>query len=196
MIVTIANQKGGAGKSATALNLCEHMEPQLIVDADVHMGISKLLQLSTRDDFAVMQPARVGDLSVINEYERVIIDCGGFDSDITRRALVMADVIITPSSDDPQDQFALIAFNEVLAFESKKNGRDIIANVLINRVHPSRRNFNEMSELISSLSHLKLLPIVIPSSSLIPKAAFSGRGVRSGQVAAKFSQLSKLINTI
>lgn len=99
-------------------------------------------------------------------------------------------------SDDPQDQFALIAFNEVLEFLSEKNQRRIIAHVFINRVHPSRRKFDEMTALVSGLSCMKLLPLVIPASAQVPKAAFLGRGVKSGTIAAKYLALSKIINAI
>ena len=138
------------------LNLIEYLSPSLIIDADVHMGISKLLQLSD-NDIKVIRPASPLDLSILNTTDCAIIDCGGFDSDITRRALELTDVIITPSSDDPQDQFALIDFNEVLEFLSVKNKRRISAHILINRVHPSRRNFDEMKDLIDGLSNMQLL---------------------------------------
>ncbi len=195
MKTVIANEKGGAGKSTMALNLIGHLSPSLIVDADIHMGISKLLQLSDTQ-IKIIRPASPLDLSILKTTECAVIDCGGFDSDITRRALELADVIITPSSDDPQDQFALVAFNEVLAFLSVKNKRRMVAHVVINRVHPSRQKFDVMKELVDGLSHMNLLPVVIPASAQIPKAAFLGRGVQSGSVAAKFSTLAKIINAL
>ena len=194
-VIAVANQKGGAGKSTTTLNLIHHLLPALLVDADVHQGISKLIQLSD-NDIRIIRPASPSDLSMVDNVPSSIIDCGGFDSDITRKALELADIIITPSSDDPQDQFALIDFNNVLEFLSEKNKRKIVAYVLINRVHHSRNNFNEIQELIQGLSHMKLLPVVIHASAQIPRAAFKGEGVKSGSVAAKYSKLAKIINTL
>lgn len=44
-VICIANSKGGTGKTSVSLNLIHHLQPELIIDADIHKGISNLLSL-------------------------------------------------------------------------------------------------------------------------------------------------------
>lgn len=192
--IVIANSKGGSGKTTISLNLIQHLKPSYIIDADAHLGISNLMRL-TETPTAVKVPKSKKDIVTWMKADKgLLVDCGGFDSDLTRAAIGEADVIITPTNDDPTEQFALMKFNDVLKVISKQKGKEVKAQVLLNRVHPSRREFNAIENLIDSLSNVELLPIVIPHSALIPKAAFRGEGVQSGNVAARFSSLAKLIN--
>lgn len=191
--IVIANNKGGTGKTALTLNLIPLINPMAIVDADLHCGISNILQLASDKREIIQVKSKLEITQLMTDKKGLIIDCGGFDSDITRTAMELADIIITPSNDDPQEQFALMKLNEILKAVSKKLGKKVISHIVISRVHPSRRDFKEFEELVSSLSNLELLPVSIPYSAQIPKAAFGGSAVKSGTVAAKFSKLAELL---
>lgn len=190
-IVCIANSKGGTGKTSVSLNLIHHLKPKLIIDADIHKGISNLLSLGDNS----IEIRKATNKQQIIDWTKtdnlVIIDCGGFDSDITRYAISQADYIITPTSDDPTDQFALIEFNKVMKAVSQMVNENLTANILLNRVHHSRQEFKDLDNLLSGLEHLERLPFIIPQSALIPKAAFKGEAVKSGAIGAKFSKVSK-----
>jgi len=190
-IICIANSKGGTGKTSVSLNLIEHLKPELIIDADIHKGISNLLSLG--DNAIEIKHAKDKDqiLQWVKTDKTVLIDCGGFDSDITRYALTQADYILTPTSDDPTDQFALIEFNDVMKEVSQMVGEKLTANILLNRVHHGRVDFSDIDKLIDGLDHLNRMPLTIPQSALIPKSAFKGTAVKNGSVASKFSKLSK-----
>jgi chromosome partitioning protein len=192
-VIVIANQKGGTGKTSISLNLIHHIKPDLIIDADIHKGISNILSLGDNK----IEVRRATDKNQIVEWvqtdKTVLIDCGGFDSDITRYAISQGDYIITPTTDDPTDQFALRDFNKVLASVSKMVNEKLTANVLLNRVHHSRHEFKDIDLLIDGLEHLDRLPVMIQQSAQIPKAAFKGEGVKGGSVSDKFKQLSKII---
>lgn len=123
--------------------------------------------------------------------DTVIIDCGGFDSDITRYSISQADYILTPSSDDAPDQLALIEFNRVMKEVSASVSEKLTAKIILNKVHHSRSDFSDFDSLIDGLDYLERLPFTIPHSALIPKASFKGGGVKSGNIASKFLKLSK-----
>lgn len=44
----------------------------------------------------------------------VLVDCGGFDSALTRTAVALADIIISPVNDDPSDILGLQESSTVL----------------------------------------------------------------------------------
>lgn len=192
-VIVVANQKGGTGKTSVSLNLIHHLKPDLIIDADVHKGISSLLSLG-KNSIEVRNAKRKEQIIEWVKTEKlVLIDAGGFDSDITRYAISQGDYILAPTSDDPTDQFALIDFNKVLKAVSQMVNEKLTANVILNRVHHSRSDFKDLDNLLDGLEHLNRLPFIIQQSAQIPKAAFNGKGVTGGAVAAKFSVLAKKI---
>jgi chromosome partitioning protein len=190
-VFVIANSKGGTGKTSVSLNLVYHLQPDLIIDSDIHKGISNLLSLGN-NKIEVRHATNKQEIIEWTKTDKtVLIDCGGFDSDITRYSISQADYIITPTTDDPTDQFALLEFNKVMKAVSQMVDEKLTANVLLNRVHHSRTDFKELDNLLSDLEHLERLPFIIPQSALIPKAAFKGEAVKKGNISNKFDLLTK-----
>ena len=194
-ILCVANSKGGTGKSSLTLNLIPHFKPDFIIDADVHKGISNLLGLGD-SGIEVRYPRNKGDvLKWCDEGKRVLIDCGGFDSDITRYCISQSDVVLTPTSDDPTDQFALIEFDKAMRAVSQMVDEKLVAQVVLNRVHHSRKSFPEIAELVSGLDNLTLLDATIPASSHIPKSAFKGSHSTDKKLTQRFKCLYSIVNT-
>lgn len=193
-IICVANSKGGTGKTSLSLNLIHHLNPDLIIDADVHKGISSLLSLGDNEIEVRHAKTKQDIINWTKSDKLILIDCGGFDSDITRYAISQADKIITPTTDDPTDQFGLVEFDKTMKAVSQMVDEKLTALVVLNRVHHSRSEFNDLDKLIDSMEHLSRSPVIIPQSALIPKAAFNGKAVLSGTVASKFLILSKAIS--
>ncbi len=194
MIYCIANSKGGTGKTAFSVNLLHHLDIDFVIDVDVtHLGLSSVLSLgeSTLEIRHAKTKEDILKWAEEAEEKNILIDCGGFDSTLTQYAISQADVIVTPSNDDPTEQFGLANFNEAMIAASELVGVKLKSIVVLNKVHPSRRDFSVMESFIKQQSNLILSSIVIPFSAAIPKAQFDGQAVQNGSVAAKFSLLAK-----
>lgn len=192
-VYTVANVKGGSKKTATAINLIPHLDLDFVVDLDKYHALKHILALSD-SSIEVRVPKSSQDiLDWADEGKNILIDCGGFDSDYTRIAISQSDVVITPSNDDPTEQLGLSHFNQTMAEVSQMVNEKLIAKVVISGVHHARNNFSTMSEFVDTLEHLELAPVVIPHSTKIPEAQYSGKAVTSGTIAAKFCALAKHI---
>lgn len=192
-VICIANSKGGTGKTSVSLNLIHHLQPDLIIDADIHKGISNILSLGDNNIEIRHATSKQQIIEWTKTDKVVLIDCGGFDSDITRYAISQSDYTVTPTTDDPTDQFALVEFNKVMKAVSQMVNEPLTAYIVLNRVHHSRTDFKGLDKLLMDLEHLERLPINIPQSALIPKSAFKGEAVKNGTIAIKFEKLKKHI---
>ncbi|MCX8875530.1 ParA family protein [Vibrio parahaemolyticus] len=192
-VICVANSKGGTGKTTISLNLIHHLNPDFIIDLDIHKGSSDLNRLGGGLEIHRTQEKDelLGWLE--DDGKLIFIDTGGFDSTLNRVALSQSDFILTPTSDDPSDQLRLLDFDKTMAAVSEMVNEHLIAHALLNRVHHSRRSFDDFDELVGGLKHLARMPNVIPQSAALPKAAFKGMPVKSGTIAADFSNLAREI---
>ncbi|MFQ1867929.1 ParA family protein [Aeromonas veronii] len=161
MIVAVAHNKGGVGKTTTVVQLAGELRPEIIIDLDAHQGIAIIngrRPAEQRWDVrAGLDKAALIKLLKAAGKHLVLIDCGGFDSELVRIAIAAADLIIAPSNDDITEQIGLVRFNRVLAEISQAAGEPIQAHVLMTRTNPSRKNFSAISSELTGLTHLTMM---------------------------------------
>ncbi|PHM37585.1 ATPase [Xenorhabdus mauleonii] len=188
LIIAVAIKKGGTGKSSVTINIAPEVDPDVIYDTDDTPAITtankfrrekeqwnviRLLakSLNSVSDF-------INELITAKEEKKcILIDCGGFDSAFTRAAIAAADIIIAPVADDFTDMLGLAEFDSVLHQISKDTGEKKIAYVLLNKMHPSRKNFSDFEEFISGFEHLVKLDTIIPTDKAIPQKFGEGYGI-------------------
>ena len=186
-IIVVAIPKGGVGKSALSMNIAPEVKPDYFYDTDLIPAITtfngfrpegsqwNVIRLKNGVDSADKFAADL--LEAKDQGKAVLVDCGGFDSAITRTAVAVSDLILSPFNDDPSDTLGLMEFSKILDDISSKMGRKITAHIVMNKVHPSRSNFRDLDGYLDQFDNLKRLDTAIPLDKTVPAKFGEGLGV-------------------
>ena len=183
MIIVIAHTKGGVGKStiawniATALNSSQNIE---VVDLDFQRTLTYINEY--RDKQLVVKSFNT--LKAFESYLRAdnnqrisIVDVGGFDSEINRMAMVIADLIITPVSDANTELLGLIRFDKILKEISQAIGENIKVSILLNNINPQKKNLDELKNHIKENELFTLFDTILRTRADYGKALDNGLGI-------------------
>lgn len=166
-IIAITSTKGGTGKTTTSYNLTFALKPHRVFDQDLHVSLRVLAQMrDTPLPFPLQHYEDVGALldalrDAVTNGETVLVDVGGFDSDIARAVCAVADLIITPCNDTPTDRIGLARFDVMLEEVSKTTGAPVKAYVLMCKAHPSARRFKDIENDIAKSDHFERMKTII-----------------------------------
>lgn len=199
MIIATAHSKGGVGKTTTALNLAALLKPDLIIDQDLHKGLSILnAQREQPYDVVVDHDSKeliriLRESSELNKL--VLIDCGGFDSDINRKAIAASDLVIVPANDGPTEVIGLTQFDKTLAQISNEFDVAINAKVLLTRVNPNRKHFWDIEGFVERSKLMSKLTSKLPTRKEYSIAMYEALGVVE-HPATKYSVASREVNAL
>jgi len=162
MIITVAHQKGGVGKSTIATNLAVEMQlPIIDLDSQHSCYLFSLLRKEEQGKtLQVFTPETVEEIKGILKnmiHDKVIIDSGGYDNDLNRFALLISDIVITPVSPSQIEVFGLLKFAEIVE-EAKKYNSSLMVHVLINNADPRCSGENrKLQQFIEESGNFELL---------------------------------------
>ena len=157
MVVLFGHQKGGVGKSTIAINFAYQMQKKYrdlaLLDLDSQNSAILFNQLREQEKLPTIKCVTedVIDFDEFigryykNKNNLLVIDSGGYDSNINRAALVKADLIITPVGISQIEIFGLQKFRKILQEASEALETTIKTNVLLNNV--DSRSKNKLSDL-------------------------------------------------
>ena len=190
MIVVVAHIKGGTGKTTTAIQLALYRqisEPNRkiwLVDADEQQSaldtatirsqllLEPLLACSSfpsGKNLAAQLNAQAGN------WDDIVIDCGGRDSDALRIALMACDKLIVPVLPRAYDIWSLSRLDAVI--ESAKNlGAEFETLAFFNRLDKTAES-REAVTMIEELEHFKLLKTSLSDRMAYAKSVGNGRSV-------------------
>ncbi|TQR56259.1 AAA family ATPase [Campylobacter troglodytis] len=148
MIVTIANEKGGSGKSNIAINLAIKLfsmnEDLLLVDSDPQNSIRVFNDIRVKKEIPlgfncvnVFGDSLSSQISLLqNKYKSLIIDTAGRDCDEMREALSISDILIIPTLPSDID---IAVLNKMIKLYSqyKHFKRDLKAFIVISKASPN-----------------------------------------------------------
>lgn len=192
MILTIANTKGGVGKSTLAVNIAVARARQgkkvWLIDGDKQGssqtailvrsedGIEPGIACSHYPDGPVL---RTQLLQQKNNFDDVIIECGGRDSTAMRAALTITDVLLVPSAPGNFEAWAMDA-NVDLIKEARSIRDNLVCYSLLNKgdTHARSKDNPEMLAMMKYYEEdLPILEFVIHQRKAFGYAAGEGRTV-------------------
>jgi chromosome partitioning protein len=163
-IIAIVNQKGGAGKTTTTMQLAAGMVKKgknvLIVDGDLQGTATRWAATSSNETGF---PATVVNLSHAAErihreirnflgvYEVILVDCPpAAESGVAQSALCIADLAVIPMLSSPPDIWASIAIKEVVE-KAKIINEGLQARIVLNQHQPTLTITKEINLLLPKL---------------------------------------------
>jgi chromosome partitioning protein len=205
-IITIAHQKGGVGKSTVAINLAVELNKKYnlkVIDLDYQKSITifnetrKEKGLEPLDIIHIDTQKELIDFLKKNK-DLVLIDNGGFDSDLNRISIVAADLIITPVSNDLIEIYGLESFKKILK-ELKEINTKIKSYVLLNKIDPkATKAIKDLKEYIKTNDeYFNLFDTVFRRRADFTKSFEKGKSVIEIDKKSKASkELQELIHNI
>ena len=146
MIISFVNQKGGVGKTTSAINFAASLKRRNFkigfIDADPQGSATQWHAVEGNKAFEVMhrpQPIPGDELKELaQDYDYLVIDAPPANSDITKSILAVTDLSIIPLSPSSLDIWSCKGTLEMVDAAREQNP-DLDARLLINRKIPGTR---------------------------------------------------------
>lgn len=188
MIVTIGGIKGGVGKSLIAVNLAVIRsldgKKVLLVDgddqgtasdwADHRMGLGittpwttiRLKGVSVRNELIKMK----------DDYDDIVIDCGGRDTASLRAALTISDVFVVPFQPKSFDIWTVSQVSEVVE-EARSINPSLQAYSFINCGGARGKDNEEAQNILKQVDGISPIPVSVGLRKAFSNATAEGLGV-------------------
>ena len=186
MILTVANTKGGVGKTTIALNIAISRaradRDVWLVDGDRQATASSAVALRSESgrapsiacsSFSDGVQLRSQVLQQAPKFEDVVIDVGGRDSSALRAALVVTDVLLVPFQPRSYDVWALADIAQLIR-EARAVRDGLQAFAVLNCADPSGGDNREAAAAVSEYPELVYLDTPMHRRKAFSNAAGAG----------------------
>jgi chromosome partitioning protein len=192
MIVAFAGQKGGVGKSTTAVCLAvaalERGSRVLLVDADPQGTVRTWGEVAAERrrpaptviamGASMHKPGQLAALAA--GYDMTFIDCPPRHGEVQRSALMVADMVVLPCGASAADAWALATSLEVVR-EARAMREELVAFVLITRKQ-GRTAIGKAARKVLESTGLPVLDTELGSRIAYQEALACGQGITSYSV--------------
>lgn len=190
MIIVVAHIKGGTGKTTTAVQLALYRQLKFpdrkvwLVDADEQQSALDTTTIRAELELEPLLacssfPSGKNLASQLNaqahNWDDIIIDCGGRDSDALRIALMACDKLLVPILPRAYDVWSLSRMEAVI--ESAQNlGAEFETLVFINRMDKTAETRDAM-KIVKDIKPFKLIENGLTDRVAYAKAVGNGKSV-------------------
>ena len=199
MIITIAHSKGGVGKSLLSWHLAIALDVP-IIDLDFQKTLVYTNHIRMENGYKsleIIQPESPEAFATLmeewDEEKDIIIDVGGFDSNLNRVAMYISDMIITPAVDRVTEMAGLYKFHQIIEELSENMETEIRADILLNDVSPTSKDFSVMEDLVSELPYFSLMKSIVAHRADFYKTMEEGKGVSELKKSKAKNEIEALI---
>ena len=200
-VITVANQKGGTGKTSCAVHLlhwCSQQASTLLIDADSQESSTRWLQGRDYNCQIERNPDDLFELAQdqTDHYQYVIIDCPASLGEVTKAAIYCSDLVLVPVQpgvldvDSANQTFRHIKHAQKIRKDGTPQGL-----AFINRATKGTRALCSAQEYLQQHPHVSLAQTVIYQRQLIQDApashstAFTMPGAKAKEVANFYQSL-------
>ena len=208
MIVLIGSQKGGCGKSTTAVNLCASLADAgrdlILVDADRQGTASNWAsdRAEQTDIPLVNCVQKYGNISstlkdLDGRYEYVIVDAAARDSRELRTGMVVADILVVPFRPSQPDLDTLVAVHKLVNQAGDLNA-DLSAYAVLTMAstNPLVNEVAEATEYLVDYPDIHLMETVIRDRKVYRDAVSEGLGVIEMSNAKAKDEISSFVKEL
>ena len=161
--ISISHSKGGSSKSTLCLNFAPLIKNLVLIDLDNQQSSYEINQARNKKHKVVIPTNEKELFTILDKYEEnsnLLIDCGGYDSDLNRLAILNSDILIVPVKDN---SFEILAFKKYIKVIEKlvKKNPELKVLVVISNVHHSSNDFERLEKLISKYDFITLAKNII-----------------------------------
>jgi chromosome partitioning protein len=211
MIYTVGGIKGGCGKSTVATNLAIFLAHQgrevLLIDAD-DLGTTydftalRATQQGISKSYAIMKQSgallRREVPKFKDQFQDIVIDSGGRDTDSQRAALTISEVYLVPFVPRSFDIWTLESVDK-LVDEARMINDHLKAFVFLNRADAQGEENKDAAAMLSGAEHVRFIDAPLGYRKAFSTAAATGRGVielrpKATKAVAEFQHLMKTIS--
>lgn len=158
MIVTIASQKGGVGKSTVSMNLAlgvaglSDSYSVALIDADQQLSCLETLQNYKRDNLSLYEGTRKPHRlvkSIVSKHKALFIDTPPHSHEIMYQAAAVSRLVIIPLQPSPLDIRGVGKTVKALKVIKEKVNPKLECRFLVNRVKPRTILANDFKVALS-----------------------------------------------